>query len=526
MNNLYISNNYYNLIDFNNDNKLSSQFNRVENGKEKAKSRAAVANSMKKPLGVNDPGNRFAAKYNEFRSKQCASQAPYYINLNKVLYDEEVKYEVEDSVGDVSDDYWKIMGESEKQFDIEINHLKSELRPLWAKHCIAKYLGIIYNREEIESREKEVNKRINELSNAKKAWGEFSSWAKKLLTSQEGKNNPGYIKTRVANLYQQILQASEKDKNRLLDLVMEYNLACPDRAIVGLEKAEVVAEIINAGEDLKLNVLILEFKRHLIQTELVIDSQSESVETYLFYSIYLNDVLGLKNKNKSMAFASMAVKRSFENSINAVFKRMTVEDLIGFISNHEMFQEAYQEEYRKIIDGLQGEIADLDFDDPLYEQKAIELDNKYKRTVSCFYQDKAQELLLEKGFITEDVNYEDPEALPGAQILEPKQLACRLMENSNTPILIFCANVLFEQLRPFALLIVSEEWINNRALGLSLVVTCLVLFPYVIVASIVALEIAAARGPIIVLIIYLLSVFPLFIPVRYIFALLNLFRLN
>lgn len=338
--------------------------------------RTTATQALKNQARADETANPFALKYNEFRKKQYASQAQSYVNLNKILYDPEIDSKTENEIdrGVVSNNCWKLILESDKQFDIEIAKLKSELTPLWAKHCIAKYIGIIYDLNELEVKQNDINKQISKLMAAKKSWSGFSIWVKKLLTSADGCANPDFIKSRVFNLYQQMLNASEKDKNRLLDLVFEYSRACDDRAIVGLEKAEVIAQFINVGENLKLNVLILEFKRHLIQTELVPAASEESIETYLFYSLYLNGILKLRNQNKFMKHVLVAFNpHSFDEVISAIFKRMTVEDLVGFISNHELFQESYYQEYMAIVDRLQGEIADLDYDDP----RIVELNNKY-----------------------------------------------------------------------------------------------------------------------------------------------------
>ncbi len=424
---------------------------------ESAGSRTTAAEALK--VNVDARGNPFAGKYNKFRNAQYGSEAPYYVNLSKVLYDPEINFEVENGAdsGVVSDDCWKSMLENEKQFDKQISKLKSELTPLWAKHCIAKYLGIIYKVDEIEAEQKAINKKINALVTRKKQWSDFSKWMVKLLSSSDGLNNVAFIKMRVFNLYQQIMHVSGKDQNRLLDLVSEYSTACEDRAVVGLEKAEVIAQFIAAGEDLKLNVLILEFKRHLIQTELVPAVSRESVETYLFYSLYFNELLGLRNQNKSMNSPFIAVKRSFDVSVEAIFKRMTVEDLIGFISSHELFQEAYHDEYMAIVDELQGAIADLDYDDP----RILELNNVYQKVTNFFYQEKAQKLLVEKGFITVDVDYEAPDMCPGANIIEPKQLSSRLIEDSSR-LIGYMSLVFFEKLKILMSLVVSEEFINRN----------------------------------------------------------------
>ncbi len=431
----------------------------VDSGKKSMSLGTTVAGAAKRQVAVSESGNRFAVKYNEFREAQYRSPASHYINLSKVLYDPELDVEVAMVDNEeVSDDTWTLMLESEKQFDIEISVLKSELTPLWAKHYVAKYLGIIYDVDEIESSQKSINDQISKLTINKKQWSDFADWMKKLLSSQDGVNNAGFMKMRVFNLYQQIINASKKDKIRLLDLVSEYNLACSDRAVVGLEKAEVLAQFINVGEDLKLNVLILEFKRHLIQTELVSAASPESVASYLFYSLYFNEILGLRNQNKMMSHVSLANKRSFDESIDAIFKRITVEDLVGFISSHEMFQEAYFQEYMKIVDRLQGEIGNLDYDDP----KIGELNNEYHNVTNYFYQDRARKLLLTKGFITNNVGYLDPAVLPGTNMLEPKQLGRRLMANAfYDPFMNYLTHLVLDCVKSCMLLFLPENFVHR-----------------------------------------------------------------
>lgn len=413
-------------------------------------------------------GNRFANKYVEFRKKQFESPSDLYLDLNKVLYDEKMTFALEnDNVSEVSKDYWQLMINTKQQFEIEIKELNKELTKLWGKHLLAKYLGI-GSINEIEAKQNSINQRVNLLTSNKKLWCDFATCVDKLLSSAEGKSNPDFMKTRVFNIYQQIINASEKDKRRLLDIISEYSTACNDRALVGLERAEIVAPLIRIGDDLLLNVLILEFKRHLIQIELVPTNSRESVETYLFYSIYFNEILMLKNKNKSMDYASIASKHSFDEAINAVLKRMTVEDLVGFISGHEMFQEAYQKEYTQIVDGLMGEIADMAFDDP----NIMTINNKYKHVVDCFYQEKARELLCEKGFITANVNYNDPNSFSEANIPEPRQLSDRLMHASalNRILILYFVDRLYAILQTLTVLCMPENYSSRivpRLYGLS-----------------------------------------------------------
>lgn len=369
----------------------------------------------------------FATKYWEFRKSQYENPSDCYLNLNKVLYDPEIS-----SLGDaeiiqnVTNEDWKLMYEWHKQYTNEITALKQNLTTLWIKHCIAHYLNIIYKTTDIESQQKEINDQIAKLTDKQKHWENFAVWMDKLLQSEDGIKNPNMIKSRVFNLYKQIMDGSDNQQS-LLSIISEYSDACVDRAVVGLEKAETRMQVSKLGEDLAINVLILEFKRHLIQLELVPMDSRESVETYLFYSLYFNDVLMLKNKNSLMSFAQVAQRSSLSDSINKIFKRITIEDLVGFISNHEIFHKNYEKEYAEIVDRLQGKIAEMDFNDP----EIVTVNNEYINVTSNFYQDKAKVLLMKKGFLTPDVNYEDPSSFSKMKLPESKEFFNRLLTSSS-----------------------------------------------------------------------------------------------
>lgn len=336
-------------------------------------------------------------KYFAFRQVQLDEEARFTgkgsyccINLAKVLYDREMSVVQDDlEVGKVSDEDWEDTGLAHEQLRARVEHLRQD---------------VSYAESE------ELQEQVDALEKEWVLWERFSVWMKKILSSRDALDSPEgecSIKWRVISLYDQIVCMKDGDKIRLLELIGDHSDDCSDRAVVGLEKAETVVQLIHSDDKL-VNVLVLMFKKYLIEVEIAAKSLSggvddqyylkESLESYLFYCTHLREVLGLDTRNIAMLHDSYAVKYTFDEVIDRVFKRLTVDDLVGFIACNGVFRDVYHKEFMSYYNSMEN----LDFSNPVYLEKMME----------DFYVEKSKNLLLMAGFIVEGTKYDDPYSFP------------------------------------------------------------------------------------------------------------------
>lgn len=324
--------------------------------------------------------NLFELKYHSFRTAQLRSGQPYYLNLCKFLYDREI--ECLDLIGND----WNLIAEMANRFANGTEHEEGEtisssrldLRPLWA--C-------------------------------------FLQWTKQLQASKDAESDLGrnFILARIKSLYLRIVSESDEYKRCLLEVIAKNSSKCPDRAVVGLEKVELIAQLMSLGDDFMINILVLAFKRHLISTELVPLNSKESVETYLYYSILLDEILMLKNGNKLMLYPESAVKQSTGKVLDKLFGRLTIEDLEGFVADNKIFRKRALQENDEDTAVYLKELAEIQEAVYLLDPGNLEmgaLKNRREITTDNFFKSKARKYLIQKGFITKDVNYEDPGSFP------------------------------------------------------------------------------------------------------------------
>lgn len=355
--------------------------------------------------------NSFELNYFSYRRTQMGSQEAYYLNIHKVLYDRKIRMiDEEDVLMNVNFSDWYCMFKTYVHFEDE---------------------------------------EIEELQKEKEIWMSFSEWMNLLICSKDAENKEGWqqIKNRVWRLYLNIISSKHEDKMRLLKIIKKHSENCADGAIVGLERSEIMARFMHCGEALLINLLVLEFKKCVIKSEFVPQSK-ESNESYLYYCLLLNDVMMLKMKNETMLFHQIVKKYSFDEICKRIFGRMTIEDLVGFISQHKLYRKVKFDEndidrikYLENISSIKNEIEKLD---PKKDEKEIILlFGQLERITDKFYEVKALAILVRRGFITSNSNYKDPSFFPSIKMHLKSQKNVNTDEMENQSGLEILNNIIF-----------------------------------------------------------------------------------
>ena len=275
----------------------------------------------------------------------------------------------------------------------------------------------------------------------------------KTLESSEAKTEAGSLAIlkrvfTIINYIEGLLSEWEKnlnpkEKNQLFQrLMLIFNTmidggsACTDRAIIALELTENKIKLFQ-GQYIA-NVIVSMFKANLINAKLINQNRAENLETYLYYILQFNKILGLGLVTSSMLHAGCAQKQPLGTALYKLLDAFTEKNLIGYAAKLEEFKLLFANELENKLEELvllmdevycideldsQGkeqiitkiqsfgiileekEIAQI-YNKPnkaICDSLMIHLDNRRQRIEDNFYQEKAKILFLKAGFLNQDL---------------------------------------------------------------------------------------------------------------------------
>lgn len=192
-------------------------------------------------------------------------------------------------------------------------------------------------------------------------------WFDQIPHSRDAEAGLQIIRRRVASIIDFIIKQEAKPNEQVNEALIDEGIAiakeldniladggtaCPDRAAVALETAEMYAKAFTKGAtgNYVINVVVNEFKRNLIAAKFVDPKQGEAIETLLYHMLLLNGPLGLEYAIQSMLYQRCAIKTTLEEAMLIVYSALTVEDLIGFVQDHPLMQPQFSSSPGALLD--------------------------------------------------------------------------------------------------------------------------------------------------------------------------------
>lgn len=169
----------------------------------------------------------------------------------------------------------------------------------------------------------------------------------------------------------------QKQIQGALDLITVGGEACADRAIVFLNKLEIYLKLLENPDRIP-NILVQMFKQEVIAACFITTEDEENIETYLYWSLTLNLILGLGlPKEEAMLYENYAKKMPIEEALQKLSPAFTAENLINFAAQNEIFRDAYLEDYQ--MDEEVGEYLDNARDTAGDFEEAQKAEQRYNR---------------------------------------------------------------------------------------------------------------------------------------------------
>jgi len=98
-------------------------------------------------------------------------------------------------------------------------------------------------------------------------------------------------------------------------------------------------------------------EKKAIEAKLIDQNQKENIETYLYYTLRLNDYLGLGGLTNTMLYEGCAQRKPWSEALPKIFEAFTEEDLIGHVGSQPEFHARFAEEYSKGLETFQNQMA-------------------------------------------------------------------------------------------------------------------------------------------------------------------------
>lgn len=189
-----------------------------------------------------------------------------------------------------------------------------------------------------------------------------------------------------------------------IDIMVEGGKKCPDLAIATLTDLENHTKLFRHS-DYQANILINMFKLWCIQHKITNNNQPEQTETYLYYALEFNSLLGLGLGNQmikqTMYFPEHAILISQAEALTKLSTMFTAENLILFTSNLSIFRIIFEKEKEAVLVNKQQEYLNTYNlkNEVEAEQLRVQITEELKVLPEIFYKNKAIELYLKAGFL-------------------------------------------------------------------------------------------------------------------------------
>lgn len=224
--------------------------------------------------------------------------------------------------------------------------------------------------------------------------------------------------------YQELknFQTSEPRKAELktiiqgaLDKIANGGHACPDAALVYLREVENHLKLF-AHPKYVANIFVNMFKFHAITIKLIDRNQAENIETFLKYTLLLNNVLGL-GVSGTMLYEEIAKTFPIERALPILCTAFTEKALIDFTANQSQFQLLLEQEKKTVLaqknteyiqavaehtEVVFGEIPGTLQEQEAASKKIDQVAAEIKQMEDSFFIAKARKLFLDSGFLVEN----------------------------------------------------------------------------------------------------------------------------
>lgn len=225
--------------------------------------------------------------------------------------------------------------------------------------------------------------------------------------------NRNFTEFNKPNVSKERKEQLEKIIKGCLDIMARGGSACPDRAIVHLREVESHLKLFEYPE-YTAEIFANMFKLQVIQDYLVDPTQAENIETFLKYTLELNNILGL-GVTGTMLYAQHGKVKSKDIILPILGTAFTAENLINYTSELSEFRLLYENEKQEALATKQIELeqavdaqTDIYYESNISDEekeaaaaKVAQIQTEKNQIENSFFADKARQLFLDAGYLSE-----------------------------------------------------------------------------------------------------------------------------
>ena len=171
----------------------------------------------------------------------------------------------------------------------------------------------------------------------------ISTWFTRLMECKQSGTPKGknFIRNRVKNIVA-FLKTIDQEKAKLIieKDIIDNAQNCSDRALSGLDNAEVMIKIVQARTIPEtLGAIIQKFKKNVL--EMILDRwKNEVVEEYLYLALLFNEYFALGLPTTKMAYAHFGNHKTFDEALRKFLQHIHYEGIINMIMSEAVWLKA------------------------------------------------------------------------------------------------------------------------------------------------------------------------------------------
>ncbi|PWU06559.1 MAG: hypothetical protein C5B43_01580 [Verrucomicrobia bacterium] len=192
-----------------------------------------------------------------------------------------------------------------------------------------------------------------------------------------------------------------------IDIMCDGSKKCHDLALATLTDLENYLKLAKFPQH-QAQILINMFKLWAIQHKLTDNNQPEQTETYFFYTLQFNKILGLslseKSLDEAMFYPDHAILKPQEEALTLLSTMFSAKALIDFTSSLSIFNILFEKEKNEALKEIENQylkVYDLD-DEEKIKELTEQLAKERKTIESNFYLNKAIQIFSEAFFLLKE----------------------------------------------------------------------------------------------------------------------------
>jgi hypothetical protein len=177
----------------------------------------------------------------------------------------------------------------------------------------------------------------------------ITQWFRLLMQCQQADSNSGrnFVRNRAAKIIQYLQELKDEgdESDEKIKLILQKDIIdnaqnCPDRALSGLDNAEVNIKLAEAASpEAALAAVIQKLKKSII--EVILDrTQHEIVEEYLYLALMFNKHLALGLPTTEMTYASCGARKTFDEALGKILENVHYQGAVDMLLAEESWMEA------------------------------------------------------------------------------------------------------------------------------------------------------------------------------------------